>query len=99
MQRLAHCPLVLVSFNSDDAGERAARFWTEALPNARRWRPEAHDPNDMLKAGFNVRAWVLAGLATGRPKITDTGSSPVVTRPVCDERVPHGGMDRSGGVQ
>lgn len=93
VQRLEHCPLVLVSFDSDEARERAARFWTEALSNGRRWRPEGHDPNDMLRAGFDVRAWGLAGLATGRPKITNEGS-PVVARPVRDEHVPHGGADR-----
>jgi len=62
--RLAACPLVLVAYDvdTDGQGDKAARFWVETLPNARRWRPEKHDANDMLQSGFDVRAWVAAGV-------------------------------------
>jgi len=70
--RIAARPLVLVAFDADDAGEAAARYWCETLPNARRWRPYVHDVNDMHRGGMDVRAWIAAGLeyagdATRRP--------------------------------
>lgn len=60
--RLAACLLVLVSFDSDEAGEKAARYWTEALPQARRWRPYWSDPAGMLGDGADLRAWIEAAL-------------------------------------
>lgn len=60
--RLALPPLVLVSFDSDDAGEAAAAYWIDALPNAKRWRPYWGDANDLARAGADVRAWIAAGL-------------------------------------
>ena len=53
---------VLISLDADDAGDAAARWWVDALPNARRWRPSWSDPAQMLQDGADVRGWVLAGL-------------------------------------
>ncbi len=64
LARLAACPRVLVSFDSDEAGEAAARFWIDILPGARRWRPYWSDASQMLQDGADVRAWVAAGLGT-----------------------------------
>jgi len=86
-QQLAGCPAVLVSFDADEAGDKAAQSWVSELRNGRRWRPEAHDPNDMLVRSFDVRAWVLAGLAWARPSITGARSL-VTAGPGCDGRAP-----------
>ena len=62
LARLRSTPAVLVAYDSDDAGEAASRYWLDALPNARRWRPYWSDPNDMARDGVDVRAWLAAGL-------------------------------------
>lgn len=61
---LARVPLVLVSFDADDAGEGAAGYWMSALPPDRRrhWRPAWEDPTQMARDGVDVRQWVVAGL-------------------------------------
>ena len=60
---LRRCPVVLVAFDADEAGEGASRWWLEHLPNAVRWRPYyAKDVNGMATAGGDVRAWLAAGL-------------------------------------
>lgn len=55
-------PIVLVCFDSEEAGEEASRYWTEALPNAVRWRPHLHDAAEMLEVGANIERWVDEGL-------------------------------------
>lgn len=62
MARLSLASVVLVAFDSDEPGEKAAPYWTDRLPNAVRWRPYWGDVNDMLRDGADVRAWVQAGL-------------------------------------
>lgn len=63
-ERLEGVP-VLVAFDADEAGEKAAGWWRKALPHAVRWRPVAgKDPGEMRGL---VREWVKAGLrAIGR---------------------------------
>ncbi len=62
--RLALVPVVLVGYdNEPDKGEKAAAYWLDALPNARRWRPYWNDVNAMAQAGADVRSWVEAGLS------------------------------------
>lgn len=60
---LAQAAAVLVAFDNDDAGEGASRYWLDALPNARRWRPYWGDASDMAQDGGDVRGWVRTGLA------------------------------------
>lgn len=60
--QLALASTVLVAFDSDDAGEEAAAFWINLLPNARRWRPFWDDANAMAQDGVDLRAWITAGL-------------------------------------
>jgi len=60
--RLALAPSVLVSFDADDAGEKAAAWWLGVLPNARRWRAYWGDANGMAQDGADVRSWVALGL-------------------------------------
>ncbi|MEZ4699206.1 MAG: primase-helicase zinc-binding domain-containing protein [Rhodothermales bacterium] len=63
IDRLQRAGTVLVAFDSDPAGEQAARFWLDTLPLARRWRPYWDDANAMLQDGIDLHAWVGRGLA------------------------------------
>ena len=66
---LAQLPTVLIAFDTDPPGERAAQWWLNVLPNAQRWRPiGAKDPNDMLiKAGMDLRLWLAPALGLETP--------------------------------
>lgn len=62
--RLSLASAVLVAFDADEAGEKAAGWWREQLgAEARRWRPFWEDANAMAQEGADVRSWVIAGLA------------------------------------
>ena len=65
MAKLAVAPLVLVAYDRDanGAGDHAAAWWINVLPNAKRWRPLLGDVNAMQVAGMDVAGWVEAGLA------------------------------------
>lgn len=60
--KLMKASKVLIAFDSDEAGEKAAAFWFEALPNASRLRPYWDDANAMLQEGIDLKAWVQSGL-------------------------------------
>lgn len=62
LARLALASVVLVAYDNDQSGEKAAHWWLDRLPNARRWRPYWADPNQMAQDGADVRAWVAAGI-------------------------------------
>jgi DNA primase len=70
---LAACPLVLVAYDADDAGESAAAWWVGVLANSRRWRPLWQDANAMAQAGADVRGWVLAALDGAQRAPTNAG--------------------------
>lgn len=59
---LALASQALIALDADAAGDHAARFWLDALPRGKRWRPYYDDPAQMLQDGQDVRGWVLAGL-------------------------------------
>lgn len=63
--RLACAPLVLIALDADAAGDKYAAEWGKRLKNARRLRPLLKDANDMLMGFWDLRAWVLRGLAEG----------------------------------
>ncbi len=70
VSQLFQVPLVLVAFDNDAAGEKAAHWWLEVLPhNTKRWRPMGvKDPNDMLiKAGMDLRLWLGPALGIEPP--------------------------------
>jgi len=62
LARLALSPVVLVAYDADVPGEKAAHYWLEILPQAKRWRPFWEDANAMAQGGIDIRAWVMAGL-------------------------------------
>jgi len=59
---LRTAPIVLVCYDSEDAGEQASKYWTDALPSAVRWRPHMHDAAEMLEEGANLARWIEEGL-------------------------------------
>lgn len=56
--RLAIAREVLVAMDADEAGDAAAEWWLQALPNARRLRPLAHDVGEMYGLGMSVEEWI-----------------------------------------
>jgi DNA primase len=62
LARLSLASAVLVAYDADEAGEAAARYWVDALQNAKRWRPYWSDANALAQAGVDLQAWVTAGL-------------------------------------
>lgn len=59
---LALAPMVLVSFDTDEAGETAADYWLSVLGNAKRWRPYWGDATEIAQSGADLRAWLLPAL-------------------------------------
>ena len=60
--QLALARPLLVAFDADDGGEKAADYWLRILPQARRWRPYWEDVNAMLRDGVAIQEWLGAGL-------------------------------------
>jgi hypothetical protein len=70
--RLAMCSQVLVAFDAEvDKGDKAAAWWVDVLPNAKRWRPYWGDANAMAQAGIDLRAWITSGLEGASPAKAD----------------------------
>ena len=63
---LSAAPAVLVSFDTEAAGNNASEPWMQRLPNAIRWAPHANDAADMLADGQNVHMWIRMGIAGAR---------------------------------
>jgi hypothetical protein len=83
---LAACPLVLVALDADldpNKGARAAAWWVDVLPNAKRWRPWWGDANAMHQEGADLRAWISAGLpvANNSGPAHQVGTPAIVSRP------------------
>jgi DNA primase len=74
---LALCSPVLIGHDADAAGDKAAAYWLDVLPDSRRLRPFYDDPAAMLADGQDVRAWVRSALggAPVAPWVTDQDSS------------------------
>lgn len=67
--RLSTASTVLVAYDNDDAGNGAAAYWLEVLPNAKRWRPYWSDANQLQQDGVSVAAWIAAGLGAEIPTV------------------------------
>jgi len=63
--RIASAPHVLVAFDADEAGDKAAKEWLKQIPHATRLRPLRHDVNEMLRGGEDVRQWIDDALKSG----------------------------------
>ena len=62
VSKLALCSVVLLGFDADEAGDRAATYWQSVLDNAFRWRPYWDDVNGMAREGVDLRTWISVGL-------------------------------------
>jgi len=62
LARLALSPAVLVAYDTDEPGEKAAGYWLDVVKNAKRWRPYWGDANGLAQEGVSVRNWIDAGL-------------------------------------
>lgn len=87
LSRILPASYILQSFDGDDAGENGAAEWLKCLPPEKtiRWRPWAHDGNDMLRAGMPVRLWVEMGVRTAQIEVRN---SPTVEVPITTPEVP-----------
>lgn len=57
---LARQDLVLVAFDAEERGDRAADWWLKRLDNARRLRPLWKDANQMLQDGVDLlNEWIV----------------------------------------
>ena len=55
--------LILVTLDSDGAGQRGAAWWLQTYRQARLYPvPGYKDPGDAYEAGFDLRCWLEAGL-------------------------------------
>lgn len=59
--RLSVARLVVLAFDADEAGDKAAAYWKTIFPDAVRLRPLRHDAAAMLQVGDDVRSWVREG--------------------------------------
>ena len=60
---LARKDLVLVAFDAEDKGDRAAQWWIDRLDNAHRLRPWWSDANQMLQDGVDLlNDWILPSI-------------------------------------
>jgi len=62
MAMLAQQAHVLIAFDAENTGDRAARWWMERLEHATRLRPWWKDVNQMLQDGADLREWLAMGL-------------------------------------
>jgi len=60
--QLRPAPIILACFDAEEAGRRAATYWTREFGQAYRWAPQLHDANEMLEAGEDIARWIEAGL-------------------------------------
>lgn len=69
LSQVLRASFLLQCFDTDEAGEKGAAEWLSKLTSeqARRWKPWAHDINDMLKTGLPVRLWIESGLKAAQP--------------------------------
>lgn len=65
LARLAASPIVLIAYDADEAGDKAADYWLHVLQSSKRWRPYWNDANRMAQDGVSLRNWIQAGLKSG----------------------------------
>lgn len=56
--RLGVARSIVLAFDADEAGDKAAARWQQAFPEAKRLKPTRHDVNDMLRAGDDIGQWL-----------------------------------------
>lgn len=57
--RVAQAHKVILAFDADEAGDKAAGYWQPLFGSrAVRLKPAVHDINDMLRLGYDLEAWL-----------------------------------------
>ena len=102
VERMKRAPWALIAFDDDlpgsngkRAGDAGAVYWVRVLPQAIRWPPWAHDVNEMLQFGQDLRRWVELGRAVAlveRSSVEDPSRSVQEGTTIKDARG-EGGMD------
>lgn len=60
---LMKADLILVSLDSDSAGQKGSAWWLDTYRNARQFPvPGFKDPGDAFEAGFDLRLWIESGM-------------------------------------
>lgn len=90
--KLALCDRVVVAMDSDEGGEKAARYWLRRLEDSRRWVPAHGDVNAMwLKDRAGLVDACLAGFVPRKPCRVCAAASvgeDCYGRPWCAEHMP-----------
>jgi len=60
--KLDLCSRVLATFDADDAGEQARRWWLGKLKNGEYCPPPCGDVTEMHQDGYDLRTWVISRL-------------------------------------
>jgi DNA primase len=107
--KIGTASIVLVALDGDldeGKGDKSAQYWIDALkPRARRLRPIRKDPNDMLRDGAPIRAWVNMGISTLRslheplsePAMQPTTASGLLACRECGGPLSDADIDRGDG--
>jgi hypothetical protein len=73
---------VLVTYDDDApdrngkrAGDEGAAYWVKALSHAFQWLPWAHDVNEMLQQGIDIRQWLGLGINIAYVAVLPNASS------------------------
>ena len=101
IRQLALSSKVLLMFDADEGGEKAAAWWLKVLGlRAKRWRPYWDDPNAMLQDRADLRTWVREGLGTNPKWWRELARWPEDRRELWAERAAimevEGGLSRDG---
>jgi len=63
ISKLSNANMILISTDSDEAGESGASYWLDILKeNSIRWKPYFGDINDMAMKGIDINDWIVSGL-------------------------------------
>jgi len=66
---IAQSPIALISFNADEAGQKAAKeYWLKYLPHSLPWTPWANDVNAMHLEGQDLHEWLQIGINLACPR-------------------------------
>jgi hypothetical protein len=101
IRQLALSSKVLLMFDADEGGEKAAAWWLKVLGlRAKCWRPYWDDPNAMLQDRADLRTWVREGLGTNPKWWRELARWPEDRRELWAERAAimevEGGLSRDG---
>lgn len=82
LAKIAKASPILISFDPDGAGAKAAKdYWHKVLPHALLWPSRGGDLNDMYLAGVDVMKWLNKGLKIAGSEVVSSEPAPVEPAP------------------